>query len=447
MRFKSRLTYRNFIDYFSNKLEKKEKHAFEKKMMQDAFDSEAFDGLSKISSQELEQDFAELKNKIHARTQERKRRIPIWFPYAASIVILIGLGSVLIYLNQYSVQNEMIGSQMESEVKKAEVPVVQPELPAKKSELLDIIDTLKEDSELEFSDSGDSEVQEFAEVEDEEVDEEIETFSKPEILSEAPVANKKMSVNRITKSADADLERRLEIEKALSGKVAGLEVSKQKKQEEPLAFHADSSKKDINRMINGVVLDEDEVPIPGVQIFSKETGEGVVTNMDGQFQINANDTNKTYKLTASFIGYEQKEINAQADSTLLVILESDEVSMDEAVVVAYGSDGDQLENSNNSWEKARPANSASISNFKKVLIEKLDYSKFEHLHGAYKLKLSFIITASGTVDEIVFKDKPDFVLVSEIENLLRSGENWEPAKSRGIPVSSKVRMVLKLHFE
>ncbi len=447
MKFKSRLTYRNFIDYFSNKLEKREKHAFEKKMMQDDFDSEAFDGLSKISSQELEQDFAELKNQILARTHERKRRIPIWFPYAASIAILIGLGSVLMYLNQYSVQDELIGGQIESEAKKIEVHIVQPELPAKESELLDVIDTLEEDLELEISDSEDSEVQELAVVEEEEVDEDVESFSKSEILSEAPAVSKKISVKRITKSAETDLESTSDVEKSLSGKVAGVVVSKQNKQEEPLSFFTDSAKKDINRMISGVVLDEDKVPIPGVQIFSKETGGGVVTDMDGNFQMSVKQGKNKYKLTASFIGYEQKEIDAQADSTLLVILEPDNTSLDEVVVSGYDSSSNQSENTINSWKKARPVNSESISNFEKALINKLDYSKFEHLHGAYKLKLSFVVTISGSINEIVFKDKPDTVLVSEIENLLRKGENWEPAKSKGVPVSSKVRMVLKLHFE
>ncbi|BAX80722.1 energy transducer TonB [Labilibaculum antarcticum] len=447
MKFKSGLTYRNFVDYFSNKLKKKEKHAFEKKMMQDDFESEAFDGLSKINSQEFEQDFAELKNQIHARTQEKKRRIPIWFPYAASIAILIGLGSVLMYLNQYSVQDELIGGQMENEVKRIEVPLVKPQIPAKESELLGIIDTLEEDSELEISDSDDYAIQEFEVAEEEEVVEEPEIFSKSEIPSKAPAVNKEMSVSRVTKSSNIDSESTLDVEKALSGKVAGLAVSKQKKQEEPLAFFTDSAKKDINRIISGVVLDEDKVPIPGVQIFSKETGEGVVTDMDGQFQIRAKQAGEKYQLTASFIGYEQKEVNAQADSTLLVILEPDNTPLNEVVVSAYDSSSNQSENTINSWEKARPVDSESISNFKKALIDKLNYSKFEHLHGAYKLKLSFTVNASGTINEIVFKDNPDSVLVAEIENLLRKGEDWEPAKSKGVPVSSKVRIVLKINFE
>jgi hypothetical protein len=426
-------------------------------MMQDDFDSEAFDGLSKISCQELEQDFAELKSQIHARTHERKRRIPIWFPYAASIAILIGLGSVLMYLNQYSVQDELIGGEMKSDAKKIEQPIVQPELPAKETELLDIVDTIEEDLELEISDSEDYAVQEFAVVEEEEVDEDVEAFSKSEILSEAPAVSNEMPVKRITKSTETVLESTSDVEKSLSGKVAGVVVSKQNKQEEPLSFFTDSAKKDINRMISGVVLDEDKLPIPGVQIFSKETGGGVVTDMDGNFQMSVKQGKNKYKLTASFIGYEQKEIDAQADSALLVILEPDNTSLDEVVVVAYGAEKRKsvtgsvteikTDDESSLWEKARPVNSESIPNFEKALINKLDYSKFEHLHGAYKLKISFVVTTSGTIDEIVFKDNIDAILISEIENLLRKEESWEPAKSKGVPVSSKVRMVLKLHFE
>jgi len=447
MKFKRGLTYRHFVNYFGNELKKREKHAFEKKMMQDDFDSEAFDGLSKISSQEFERDFAELKNQIHARTHERKRIIPIWFPYAASIAILIGLGSVLMYLNQYSVQDELIGGQMEGEVKNIEVPLDKPELPAKEPELLDIFDMLEEDLELEISDSEDSEVQEFTVYEEEEVDEEIEDFSKSEILSEVPVMNKKMSAGRITKSSNTDLSSSIDVEKAQSGKVAGLVVSKQKKYEEPVAVFTDSATKDINRIISGVVLDEDKAPMPGVQIISKQTGEGVATNRDGEFQIRAKQGGRNYQLTASFIGYEQKEVNAQIDSTLLVILKPDNSSLNELVVVAHGTSTSQTKRGNRSWEKAKPNQFASISKFKEHLIQELNYANLQHLQGTYKVKFSFDVATSGKLSDIKFKSNPDAVLIGEIEHLLLKSGEWNPAELGGKAVSSKIRIVLKINFE
>jgi len=45
---KKKLTYKDFINYFSNNLQNNDKHDFEKEMMRDAFEEEAFDGLSKL---------------------------------------------------------------------------------------------------------------------------------------------------------------------------------------------------------------------------------------------------------------------------------------------------------------------------------------------------------------------------------------------------------------
>ena len=53
---KRKLTYKDFKEYFSNNLPNKDKHSFEKGMMQDSFEEDAFEGLSKLSNDELEED-------------------------------------------------------------------------------------------------------------------------------------------------------------------------------------------------------------------------------------------------------------------------------------------------------------------------------------------------------------------------------------------------------
>ncbi|MCT4602009.1 MAG: hypothetical protein N4A59_03740, partial [Marinifilum sp.] len=62
-----KLTYERFLAYFSNKLTGKEKHVFEKSVMQDEFESDAYDGLSKLSSLELQQDLDDLNLSLENR--------------------------------------------------------------------------------------------------------------------------------------------------------------------------------------------------------------------------------------------------------------------------------------------------------------------------------------------------------------------------------------------
>ena len=455
MKFKGRLTYRNFLDYFSNKLEKKEKHAFEKKIMQDSFESEAFDGLSKLDASDLEKDMTDLTSRIQARTKEKKRRILVWFPYAASIIILLVLSSVLYYLNQYSSQDQIIGAQMEEMVKEVESPITEPKITKQDSESIDLLEMIEDDLEMEISDADEAEEVELMIVsEEEEVEEEIIPVGKTkEIELIAPVAQLAVARNISKKETEVSAE---SMQRALEGKVAGLEVKKSRRQKsakKPIANNLMSDK----QIIYGKVVDEDNVPLPGVSIFVKGTIKGVATDWNGQFKLDASDINQDYKLVASFIGFESKEISVSVDSNLLVVLEQDNVSLNEMTVVAFGKQKKESvtgsvtasnnEYENNSWENAKPNKFASIAKFKEYLIEELQKANLKDLHGAHKVKFSFVVEPYGSLSNIKFKGKPDDLLEKEIERLLLNSGKWYPAESGGEAVASKVRISLKLKFD
>jgi hypothetical protein len=107
MMSKRKLTYEDFKKYFFNRQQPNEKHQFEKEMMQDAFEEEAFDGLSILSEEEFENDINHLKNTINQRTRKHKRLIPVYFRYAAGIAILIGIGLTTLYIFNNSLKDEM----------------------------------------------------------------------------------------------------------------------------------------------------------------------------------------------------------------------------------------------------------------------------------------------------------------------------------------------------
>jgi len=58
--------------------------------------------------------------------------------------------------------------------------------------------------------------------------------------------------------------------------------------------------------ISGMVVDNDNQPIPYANVVFKETTEGVVTNEDGRFYIESNLTHKV--IVVSFAGFETKEV-------------------------------------------------------------------------------------------------------------------------------------------
>ncbi|MGQ1910225.1 carboxypeptidase-like regulatory domain-containing protein [Marinifilum sp. RC60d5] len=445
MKFKDRLTYRNFLDYFGNKLGNKEKHAFEKKIMQDSFESEAYDGLSKLDVADFENDMAELDKLLQKRTKEKKPRMLVWLPYAASLIIVLGLGSMLYYLNQYSMQDELIGAQMEELAPKVEKTIPEPEITKQDSESIDIMDRLVEDLEIEISDADENKEEELMVVsENEEVEDEISPLVKSKQLELiAPVEQVVVASKVSDKNDDLSAEN---AKRALEGQVAGVLVQEAGKFKSAEKAIPKSVVQDRN-VIYGKVVDENEIPIPGVSIVVKGTAKGGVTDLDGQFKLSALDTNRDYKLVASFIGFESKEVNAQADSSLLVILETSQQSMDELVVVGNGIGESKNEHRTTSWEKAKPNQFASISRFEDYLVKELEATKFEHLKGVYKIKFTFVVEAYGVLNNIKFKGNPDTILKKEIERLLLESGNWYPAESGGKAVSSKVRISLKLNLD
>ncbi|PNW27487.1 SusC/RagA family TonB-linked outer membrane protein [Formosa algae] len=87
--------------------------------------------------------------------------------------------------------------------------------------------------------------------------------------------------------------------------------------------------------INGAVLSaEDNMPLPGASVVLKGTSNGVSTDFDGNFKING--AKQSDILIVSFMGYKTQEVTINAN-TLTILLASDTSTLDEVVVVGYGT--------------------------------------------------------------------------------------------------------------
>src|ERR1700744_644658 len=85
--------------------------------------------------------------------------------------------------------------------------------------------------------------------------------------------------------------------------------------------------------IQGKVEDETNLPLPGVTVMVKGTNYGVVTDVNGNFSINAD---KGASLTFTFVGYTGKEVVIGDQHTVNVTLSQAESNLQEVVVVGYG---------------------------------------------------------------------------------------------------------------
>ena len=90
----------------------------------------------------------------------------------------------------------------------------------------------------------------------------------------------------------------------------------------------------ISKVTGTVTSEEDGLPVVGASILVKGTTMGTVTDLDGKFTLeNLPSTAKT--LMISYIGMHTQEVAIQR--TLSIVLKADTETLDEVIVVAYGT--------------------------------------------------------------------------------------------------------------
>jgi len=90
-----------------------------------------------------------------------------------------------------------------------------------------------------------------------------------------------------------------------------------------------------NISISGTVSDANGTPLPGVTIVVKNTAKGASTDFNGNYVIS--DVTKGETLVFSFIGFLNQEVVVENSNKLNVQLAEDTTSLDEVVVIGYGS--------------------------------------------------------------------------------------------------------------
>lgn len=86
--------------------------------------------------------------------------------------------------------------------------------------------------------------------------------------------------------------------------------------------------------VTGVVTDFQGSPVPGVTIMQKGTTKGVTTDFDGVYSLTVP---RGAVLVFSYLGYMTQEITVGGQSKIDVTLEEDITSLDEVVVIGYGT--------------------------------------------------------------------------------------------------------------
>ncbi|MCC8172751.1 MAG: TonB-dependent receptor [Parabacteroides sp.] len=88
------------------------------------------------------------------------------------------------------------------------------------------------------------------------------------------------------------------------------------------------------KQVSGVVKDEKGEPLIGVNVVEKETTNGTVTDINGNFSITVP---AGHFLEISYIGYNPQKIKITGKSVYDIVLQEDSKMLEEVVVVGYGT--------------------------------------------------------------------------------------------------------------
>src|SRR5690606_35171440 len=86
--------------------------------------------------------------------------------------------------------------------------------------------------------------------------------------------------------------------------------------------------------VSGTVTDPNGEPIPGVTVSVPGTTIGTATDLDGRYSLTVQEGST---LVFSFIGFEPQSIAVGDRSVIDVVLSEDMASLEEVVVVGYGT--------------------------------------------------------------------------------------------------------------
>lgn len=86
--------------------------------------------------------------------------------------------------------------------------------------------------------------------------------------------------------------------------------------------------------ISGTITDESSQPLIGANILVKGTAKGAVTDFDGNYSISVNSGET---LVVSYTGFQTKEVKVDSNTTINIQLAEDTESLDEVILIGYGS--------------------------------------------------------------------------------------------------------------
>lgn len=471
--------------YYKGLLSEDEQYQVEKLMLNSSFDNEAMEGFDEYEG-DLLNDLQVINTQLEERVEKEKNdNIFVYIKIAAS-VLLLALSTYLVWdiasdtqKNTTIAQNEStqsteqireeeslpekeiaetpIATENESSISEQKTAELEDKTPSKnKTERNEIIadNNLALDigasEEIEDDDAGLSIADEeiipetaFAKVEEKTVNESFQLKPTIDTSSINALTGKVVGVN-IENSHNPPIKANELEPVSRQGSTPVMESRKKVIARSTTPSSEVIAKEIFNkrtgpRSVTGKVTSiEDGQPLPGVNVILKGTTQGAVTDIDGNFKITDVEPAEENALVISFIGLATEEVEIGDKSQIDIQMGSDVSQLSEVVVVGYGAESSDVDNSFNTWDNSRP--SVPMSEYKDYLKENIRYGN-DSVKG--KVIVKFDILENGMRTNFEIKRSLNDYYDQEAIRLIKEGPEWLPAEQNGNKVISTVRVTVR----
>lgn len=392
----------DFLRYTGNEMTGRERNAFEKELQKDPFAEEAAEGFSGISPDEALKDITKLNKTLKSGINRRQR--VIYYRIAASVAVLMVISSIFIFTNRKN--NTLVNDEIAlNTTTTLEIPeskaISEPEKPASETVAADRSEKVYKDKTSETID--------------------LTGYAAGQKNAEISIAAGKADVDEVSRIAADNMYVAQEKEMALAQAAAPAR-----------------SKSSTISIKGRVISSEDNQPVPGATVVVRGTDNGVLTDSDGNFNINLAD-NKDQTLMASYIGMEPKEFKAEADTDLQVMLEPSLLALNEVVVVGYGvSENKKAAYDDTGYTEPEPA--GGQQEFDRYIRKNIRKPVSQPEGEKMVVVVSFTVKTSGTIENIKVIRSPGEEHSAEAIRLIKEGPSWQPATRYGEKVDDDVRI-------
>lgn len=159
--------------------------------------------------------------------------------------------------------------------------------------------------------------------------------------------------------------------------------------------------------LSGKVVDSTGEPIIGATITENGTKNVTVTDIDGNFTINAKSSNAT--VTVTYVGFNSKQVKLAAGRVTDITLSEDSHSLEELVVVGYGTTSKRKTTSAISSVNSEDIAKVPVPNITQSLAGRAPGLIVQQSGGGVNAKASISIRGGGTplyvIDNVICEER------------------------------------------